>query len=60
MGRVLDGDRGGFVDTLAEFTPETMGKKELKEGKKNATWKKRVKYLFSIIIIIIIIIILFI
>ena len=34
MCRVLDGDRGVFVDTLAEFTPETMGKKEKKNEKK--------------------------
>ena len=24
MGRVLDGDGGGFVDTLAEFAPEAV------------------------------------
>ena len=35
MGRVLDGDGGGFVDTLAEFTPETMEK-----GKKNEKKRK--------------------
>ena len=28
MGAVLNGDHGGCVDTLAEFTPETIEKKK--------------------------------
>ena len=34
MGRVLNGDRGGFVYTLAEFTSETMEKKKRMKRKK--------------------------
>ena len=34
MGRVLDGDGGGFVDLLAEFTPETMKKRKKKRMKR--------------------------
>ena len=44
MGRVLDGDRGVFVDTLAEFTPETMGKKKkkrMKRKKEKSNLKKK-------------------
>ena len=50
MGRVLDGDGGGFVDPLAEFTPETMEKRKKNEKKRKIQLgKKRVNYLFSIL-----------
>ena len=49
MGRVLDGDGGGFVDPLVEFTPETMEKRKKNEKKRKIQrGKKRVNYLFSI------------
>ena len=41
MGRVLDGDGGGFVDTLAEFTPETMEKGEKNEKKRKIQLGKK-------------------
>ena len=49
MGGVLDGDGGGFVDPLVEFTPETMEKRKKNEKKRKIQrGKKRVNYLFSI------------
>ena len=50
MGRVLDGEGGGFVDPLAELTTETMEKrkKRMKRKEKSNLEKKGVNYLFSV------------